>query len=73
MLSFEDLLDFARESTAEMARDLVMMVKGLKADAETTSEQKRAYARILRQQADLNLAAAEELERGEAAASSRSL
>ena len=59
----EGLLAFARASTANMAKILQETVHGMKADPRLPREFAVEYAKILREQADLVLAAAEVLER----------
>jgi len=62
-LSFDEIIEFAHQATRGMAMSLQQMVPMMREDPETSAEQRVAYARILREQAELCLAAAEELER----------
>ena len=58
-----EVIRFAKEATAQMASTLQKSVELIRADPIVTFEERKAYALILREQADLCLAAAESLER----------
>lgn len=64
MMSLADeILEFGKIATAGMAKTLQMSVKMLREDETVTHEDRVAYARLLREQGDLCLAAAEALEK----------